>query len=59
MQKMKKRSPTILEAIFPIIFLIALLSTNVAVFRNASLDGSNQIVLIISSAVASLIALRL
>ena len=59
MQKVIKNSPTFFEAIFPIIFLVILLSINVAVFGDASLDGSNQIVLMVASAVASLIALRL
>ncbi|MFT6854635.1 MAG: NhaC family Na+:H+ antiporter [Cyclobacteriaceae bacterium] len=57
-----KREPTLLEAFIPVIFLIALLSINVSIFSNADLDplaGSNQIVLILSAAVASIVASRL
>lgn len=54
-----KREPTLLEALVPVIFLIILLSVNVYIFGDASLDGSNQIVLILSAAVAGLIAMRL
>jgi len=57
-----KREPTLLEAFIPVIFLIALLSLNVSIFSDADLDplaGSNQIVLILSAAVASIVASRL
>jgi Na+:H+ antiporter, NhaC family len=54
-----KRKPRLLEAFIPILFLIALLSTNVYVFGDAALDGSNQIVLILSAAVAALVAARI
>ena len=53
------RRPTLFEALIPVVFLIILLSINVAVFGDASLDGSNQIVLILSAAVAGIISLRL
>lgn len=53
------RLPTFIEAISPIIFLIILLSITVAIFGDESLDGSSQIVLILSSAVASLVAIRI
>ena len=45
------RKPTLVEALIPITFLIVLLSINVTVFGDAALDGSNQIVLILSAAV--------
>lgn len=54
-----KREATLLEAFIPIIFLIIFLSINVSIFGDASLDGSNQIVLIMSAVVASLVAGRL
>jgi NhaC family Na+:H+ antiporter len=53
------RKPTLVEALIPITFLIVLLSTNVTVFGDAALDGSNQIVLILSGAVAGLVAMRI
>jgi NhaC family Na+:H+ antiporter len=54
-----KKAPTLLHALLPVIFLIILLSINVGIFGDSSLDGSNQIVLILSAAVASVIAIRL
>ena len=52
------RKPTLAESLIPITFLIVLLSINVTIFGDAALDGSNQIVLILSGAVAGLIAIR-
>ena len=52
------RKPTLIEALIPIIFLIVLLSINVTIFGDAALDGSNQIVLILSGSVAAIIAFR-
>jgi NhaC family Na+:H+ antiporter len=54
-----KREATLFEALVPIFFLIAFLSVNVYIFGDSALDGSNQIVLIISASVAGLIAYRL
>jgi len=51
-----KRKPSLIEALIPVIFLIGLLSVNVKVFGDDALAGSNQIVLILSAAVAALIA---
>jgi len=56
---MTKRRPSLFEALIPIIFLSALITINVFIFKEDSLYGSNQIVLILSSAVAALIAFRL
>ncbi|MGL1888365.1 MAG: Na+/H+ antiporter NhaC [Reichenbachiella sp.] len=53
-----KREVSYLEAFIPIIFLVVFLSVNVAVFGDAALDGSNQIVLILSGAVVALVAMR-
>lgn len=55
----EKREATLFEALIPIIFLIIVLSVNVFIFGDASLDGSNQIVLILSGAVACIMAYRL
>ena len=59
MDKIKYRDPSFFESIFPIIFLVILLSINVSIFKDDALSGSIQIVLILSSAVASLVAMRL
>ncbi|MEQ6122065.1 Na+/H+ antiporter NhaC [Reichenbachiella sp. MALMAid0571] len=55
----QKREATLLEAFIPIIFLTVLLFINVGIFGDASLDGSNQMVLILSASVAAVIALKL
>ena len=59
MDKIKYRRPSFFESIFPIIYLVILLSINVSIFKEDALSGSIQIVLILSSAVASLVAMRL
>lgn len=51
--------PTLLQAFSPIIFLIIALFINVRIFGDAALDGSNQIILILSAAVATLFALKI
>ncbi|MCO6357729.1 Na+/H+ antiporter NhaC [Roseivirga pacifica] len=53
------KKPTLFQAFIPIIFLVVALFINVRIFGDASLDGSNQIILILSAAVAALVALRL
>lgn len=53
------RKPKLAEALIPITFLIVLLSINVTVFGDEALEGSNQIVLILSGAVAGLISVRM
>jgi NhaC family Na+:H+ antiporter len=52
----EKKEPTLFQSFIPIFFLIVLLSVNVAIFGDSSLDGSNQIVLILSAAVAAIVA---
>ncbi len=54
-----KRRPKLIEALIPVIFLTLLISINVFIFGDDSLSGSNQIVLILSAAVAAIVALRL
>ncbi|MFW5706529.1 MAG: Na+/H+ antiporter NhaC [Bacteroidota bacterium] len=53
------RRPTLFQALVPVIFLTTLISINVFIFGDDSLSGSNQIVLILSAAVASVVAIRL
>ena len=52
------RKPTLGESIVPIIFLVPLLFVNVLVFEGDATYGPNQIALILSAAVAALVALR-
>jgi len=53
------KRPSLLQAFIPIIFLIILLSLNVIFFKDATLDGSNQIALLLAASVASIISIRL
>ena len=54
------RAPTLFEALLPIVFLIVMLGINVLlVFKDSGLSGSNQIILMLSTAVASLMASHL
>ncbi|HNY59129.1 MAG TPA: Na+/H+ antiporter NhaC [Bacteroidales bacterium] len=53
-----KRQPSLIEALFPVFFLTIFISINVFIFGEDSLSGSNQIVLLLSAAVAALIAFR-
>ncbi|MDQ3394412.1 MAG: Na+/H+ antiporter NhaC [Bacteroidota bacterium] len=53
------KRPSLQEALIPVIFLIVMLATNVMIFGDGALEGSNQIVLILSAAVAGLIGLKL
>ncbi len=51
------RAPKVFDSLIPLIFLIVLLVLNIRVFGTDGLSGSNQIVLILSSVVAALIAI--
>ncbi len=54
------RKPTLLEAFIPVVFLIILLFYNVFyVFGDEALDGSNQLILILSAAVAGIVGVRI
>ncbi len=55
----KYQKPTLFQAFIPIIFLVIVLFINVRIFGDASLDGSNQILLILSAGVAALVALKI
>lgn len=50
------KQPTVLEAIFPIVFLVVLLVLNIQVFGSEGLGGSNQLVLVMAAGVAGLVA---
>jgi len=49
----------LIEAFIPVIFLTVLISVNVFIFGDDALAGSNQIVLILSAAIATIVAIRL
>jgi len=51
-----KRGPNLFEALIPIIFLIFFLGLNVMLFGSSTLDGSNQVILIFSAALAASIS---
>jgi NhaC family Na+:H+ antiporter len=49
------RSPSLLQSLIPIVFLIALLAASVYLFGDGSSGGPNQIALVLSAAVAAII----
>ncbi len=53
------RRPKLFAALIPVIFLTILISVNVFIFGDDALAGSNQMVLILSAAVAAIVAIRL
>ncbi len=53
------RRPKLYEALIPVVFLTLLISVNVFIFGDDALGGSNQMVLILSAAVAALVAIRI
>ena len=53
------RAPGLLQSLIPIICLIALLALNVLLFGDDTLSGANQIVLLLSATIASIIAISL
>ena len=56
--QIKSGTPTLLQSFIPIIILIILLSLNVFIWGDATLDGSNQIALLLAASVASIISFR-
>jgi NhaC family Na+:H+ antiporter len=54
-----KKKPTLLQAFIPILSLILLLTLNVLFFGEDTLSGANQIALLLSAAVAGIIAFSL
>ena len=55
----KPKKPTLLQALMPVLSLMILLTVNVLVFGDSALDGSNQIVLVMATAIAIALAMRL
>lgn len=60
-QKMndKTHNPTLFHALIPVVFLLFLLTFNVIIFGDATLDGANQIALILAASIAGIISIRL
>ncbi len=54
-----QKAPSLFQSFIPIIFLIILLSLNVIIWGDATLDGSNQIALLLAAAVGTIISFRL
>ncbi|MCE7863738.1 MAG: Na+/H+ antiporter NhaC [Bacteroidetes bacterium CHB5] len=54
----ESKKPSFLQALIPILILIALLTINVVVLGNDAISGANQIVLLLASGVAGIIAFR-
>ncbi len=50
------RKPSLLIALIPILFLIIFLTANVLVFGDETLNGSNQIILLLAASLTSLLA---
>ncbi|HRD54266.1 MAG TPA: Na+/H+ antiporter NhaC [Flavobacteriales bacterium] len=48
----KAKAPSLLQALFPVLVLVALLALNVLVFGDSGLDGPNQLALLFSAAIA-------
>ncbi len=53
------KKPTLFQSLIPIVFLIFFLSLNVLFFGEDTLSGSNQVILLLAAAIASVIAIRL
>lgn len=56
---MTKKRPSLLQALIPIIILIALLATNVLVLGTDATNGPNQIGLLLAAAVAGIVSVNL
>ncbi len=54
-----RKQATLLQALLPILFLIALLTLNVLVFGADAIGGANQLVLLMAAGVAGIIAWQL
>jgi Na+:H+ antiporter, NhaC family len=52
------RAPTLLDAILPVVVLIALIALTIALFGISATDGPLQVALLLSAAFASLMALK-
>jgi NhaC family Na+:H+ antiporter len=58
MASREPRPPTLLDAAAPVVVLIGLLATTIALFGVAATDGPLQVALLLSAAFASLVALK-
>ena len=54
-----KKRPSLFQALLPLIVLIILLVLNVLYFGDATLDGSNQIALLLAAMVGAIVSLKL
>ncbi len=52
------KRPSLLVSFLPVIFLIVFLTANVLIFKEKTLDGSNQIILLLAASLTSLIAIH-
>ncbi|XOV93304.1 MAG: Na+/H+ antiporter NhaC [Bacteroidota bacterium] len=55
----EKKSPGLLTALLPVIFLITFLSINVTIFGDDGISGSSQIILMLTAAFTAVIGIRL
>ena len=53
------RTPSLLQAFIPILFLVGLLALNVAVYSDDASYGPNQIALILAAGIATIISVTL
>ena len=58
LSKAAKKSPTLFEALLPILCLIILLSLSVYIYGDDSSYGGNQIALIVCAGIASIIGIK-
>ncbi|MVX35402.1 MULTISPECIES: Na+/H+ antiporter NhaC [Myroides] len=54
-QDKKERQITLFQSLIPVVILVAMLAVNVFVFRDDALSGTNQFILIIGGAIATVI----
>ncbi|MCB1553654.1 MAG: Na+/H+ antiporter NhaC [Xanthomonadales bacterium] len=58
MEHSSPRAPTLIQALLPILFLMGLLATSVALFGGDSSYGPNQIALLLAACLAGIVGLR-
>lgn len=59
MEDITRKQPSLVQALIPILVLIALLTLNVVYFGDNTLNGANQFALILAASVAAIIAVTL
>jgi NhaC family Na+:H+ antiporter len=52
-----KQTPSLVQSLIPLVFLVALLALNVVFYGDNSLGGANQIALLLSAGVAAIVAM--